>query len=131
MVWVLCCGVGIVLWCGYCVVVWVLCCGVRIVLWCGYCVVVWVLCCGVRIVFGVGIVLWCWYCLVSFESFVLRHLVITTSATSKNHPNHRSLSLILGYDVTVGIAEKDCLLSRFHFTCCRYFLGHVACRNLP
>ena len=24
-----------------------------------------------------------------------------------------------------------CLVSRFHFTRCRYFLSHVACRNLP
>ena len=47
VVWVLCCGVGIVLWCGYCVVVWVLCCGVGIVLWCGYCVVLW---CGYCVV---------------------------------------------------------------------------------
>ena len=23
------------------------------------------------------------------------------------------------------------LLSRFHSTCCRYFLGHVACQTLP
>ena len=30
-----------------------------------------------------------------------------------------------------NLAEGDCLLSRFHFTRCRYFLGHVACRNLP
>ena len=28
-------------------------------------------------------------------------------------------------------AEGGCLLSRFHFTHCCYFLGHVACRNLP
>ena len=27
--------------------------------------------------------------------------------------------------------EGGCLLSQFHFTCCRYFLSHVACRNLP
>ena len=30
-----------------------------------------------------------------------------------------------------NLAEGGCLLSRFHFTCCRYFLGYVACRNLP
>ena len=30
-----------------------------------------------------------------------------------------------------SLAEGDCLLLRFHFTHCRYFLGHVACRNLP
>ena len=28
-------------------------------------------------------------------------------------------------------AEGGCLLSRFHFMRCRYFLDHVACRNLP
>ena len=30
-----------------------------------------------------------------------------------------------------NLAEGGCLLSRFHFTRCHYFLGHVACRNLP
>ena len=30
-----------------------------------------------------------------------------------------------------NLAEGGCLLLRFHFTCCRYFLGHVTCRNLP
>ena len=31
-----------------------------------------------------------------------------------------------------SLAEGGCLLSRFHFTLCRYFLGHVACKwNLP
>ena len=30
-----------------------------------------------------------------------------------------------------NLAEGGCLLSRFHFTRCRYFMGHVACRNLP
>ena len=30
-----------------------------------------------------------------------------------------------------NLAEGGCLLSRFHFTRCRYFLGHVACWNLP
>ena len=30
-----------------------------------------------------------------------------------------------------NLAKGGCLLSRFHFTCCRCFLGHVACRNLP
>ena len=29
-----------------------------------------------------------------------------------------------------NLAEGGCLSSRFHFTHCRYFLGHVACRNL-
>ena len=38
---------------------------------------------------------------------------------------YKCLSLI------VGLAEGGCLLSRFHFTRCRYFLSHVACRNLP
>ena len=30
-----------------------------------------------------------------------------------------------------GGGGKGCLFSEFHFMCCRYFLGHVACRNLP
>jgi len=30
-----------------------------------------------------------------------------------------------------NLAKGGCLWSQFHFTCCRYFLGHVACRNLP
>ena len=30
-----------------------------------------------------------------------------------------------------NLAEGGCLLSRFHFRRCRYFLGHVACWNLP
>ena len=30
-----------------------------------------------------------------------------------------------------NLAERGCLLSRFHFTLCGYFLGHVACRKLP
>ena len=29
-----------------------------------------------------------------------------------------------------NLAEGGCLLSRFHFMRCRYFLGHVACWNL-
>ena len=30
-----------------------------------------------------------------------------------------------------NLVEGGCRLSRFHFRLCRYFLGHVACRNLP
>ena len=30
-----------------------------------------------------------------------------------------------------NLAEGGCLSARFHFTLCRYFLGHVACPNLP
>ena len=30
-----------------------------------------------------------------------------------------------------NLAEGGCLFWRFHFTHCRYFLGHVAFRNLP
>ena len=30
-----------------------------------------------------------------------------------------------------NLAGGSCLLSPFHFKLCRYFLGHVACRNLP
>ena len=33
--------------------------------------------------------------------------------------------------VAVGNLKKGCHLSRFYFKCCLYFLGHVACRNLP
>ena len=82
VVWVLCCSVGIVLWCGYCVVVWVLCCGVGIVLWGGCCVVVWVLCCGVDIV----------QC--PWNLFALRHLVITIYATTRNYDFNLNYILI-------------------------------------
>ena len=34
-------------------------------------------------------------------------------------------------NVAVGNLKKGRRLFRFHFKCCRYFLGHVACRNLP
>ena len=46
---------------------------------------------------------------------------------------YKCLSLIVGFAVTVTIWQRKlgCLLSRFHFTRCRYFLSHVACRNLP
>ena len=37
--------------------------------------------------------------------------------------------LILGLDVTVGILLGKDVFCRF--MCCRYLLGHVACRNLP
>ena len=30
-----------------------------------------------------------------------------------------------------NLAKGGCLLLRFHFTRYRYFLGHVACRDLP
>ena len=30
-----------------------------------------------------------------------------------------------------NLAEGGCLLSQFHFMRCCYFLGHVACRDLP
>ena len=33
--------------------------------------------------------------------------------------------------VAVGNLKKGCRLSRFLFKWCCYFLGHVACRNLP
>jgi len=41
---------------------------------------------------------------------------------------YKCLSLIVGF---ANLAKGVCLLPRFHFTCCHYFLGHVACRNLP
>ena len=34
-------------------------------------------------------------------------------------------------NVAVGNLKKGCRLLWFHFKCCRYFLGHVACWNLP
>ena len=47
-----------------------------------------------------------------------------------NNPNYCSLLLYRHYR---NLAEGGCLLSQFHSTLCRYFLGHVivACRNLP
>ena len=30
-----------------------------------------------------------------------------------------------------NLAEGACRLLRFHFRPCRYFLGHISCRNLP
>ena len=41
---------------------------------------------------------------------------------------YKCLSLIVGCR---NLAEGGCPLSQFHFTRCRYFLGHGACRNLP
>ena len=38
-------------------------------------------------------VLWCGYCSVSFESFVLRHLVITPSATPRNYQENKPSSM--------------------------------------
>ena len=49
-------------------------------------------------------------------------------------PNHRSLSPILGFDVSFrNFAKKGCLLSQFHFTFCHFFVGHVTqpCQNVP
>ena len=49
--------------------------------------------------------------------------------------SHRSLSLILGLGVTVGIwnlAEKGCLLSRFHlWAVATFWAMSVPCRNVP
>ena len=44
---------------------------------------------------------------------------------------YKCLSLIVGFAITVAIWPKETVSSRFHFTCCRYFLGHVASWNLP
>ena len=33
--------------------------------------------------------------------------------------------------VPIGNLKKGCRLLRFHFKSCSYFLGHVACWNLP
>ena len=45
---------------------------------------------------------------------------------------YKRLSLIVAFCRHCrNLAEGGCLLLRFHFTCCRYFMGQVACRNLP
>ena len=45
---------------------------------------------------------------------------------------YKCLSLIVGFAVTVAIWPREVVSCRdFHFTCCRYFWGHVACQNLP
>ena len=73
---------------------------------------------------------------VLWSSLKRKEMTKVTSSWSpnwwQNMLNHRSLSLILGFWCHCrNFAEKGCLLSRFHFPCCRYFLGHVACWNLP
>ena len=51
-------------------------------------------CCGNHHWFA--FVLWCGYCSVSFQSFVLRHLVITpeTDKTCRRHDEHRPLDCV-------------------------------------
>ena len=51
-------------------------------------------CCGNHYWFA--FVLWCGYCSVSFQSFVLRHLVITpeTDKTCRRHDEHRPLDCV-------------------------------------
>ena len=51
-------------------------------------------CCGNHCWFA--FVLWCGYCSVSFQSFVLRHLVITpeTDKTCRRHDEHRPLDCV-------------------------------------
>ena len=44
---------------------------------------------------------------------------------------YKCLSPIVGFAITVTIWPKEVVSSRFHFTRCRYFLGHVASWNLP
>ena len=47
-------------------------------------------------------------------------------------PNYfNSLSLIFGFEVAVGILIELPSLVAISFGRCRYFLAHVACRNLP
>ena len=88
------------------------------------------------------------YKMVTANSFEMAHFirVVTKEAllggvSHVTHLNFKTsrvgvyicLSLIVGFAVTVAIWQRKlgCLLSRFHFTRCRYFLSHVACRNLP
>ena len=45
---------------------------------------------------------------------------------------YKCLSLIVGFAITVAIWLREVVSCRdFIFLCCRYFLGDVACRNLP
>ena len=44
---------------------------------------------------------------------------------------YKCLSLIVSFAVTAAIWPREVVSSQFHLTRCRYFLGHVACRNLP
>ena len=43
----------------------------------------------------------------------------------------RLLSAMPSLSHYLAASEGGCLSSRFHCTHCRYFLGHVTCRNLP
>ena len=48
--------------------------------------------------------------------------------------SHSCRGLIGSFSTLTSLSEfcwERCLLSEFHFMCCRYLLGHVACRNLP
>ena len=44
--------------------------------------------------------------------------------------DHRSLKLILRMSLSEFCGERLSFVA-ISFYCCRYFLGHVACRNLP
>ena len=56
-------------------------------------------------------------------------LGIQTGDTLAKPPFFVAYSRLCGH--CRNLAEGGCRLSRFHFRLCRYFLGHVACRNLP
>ena len=56
-------------------------------------------------------------------------LGIQTGGTLAKPPFFVAYSRLCGH--CRNLAEGGCCLSQFHFRLCRYFLGHVACRNLP
>ena len=56
-------------------------------------------------------------------------LGIQTGDTLAKPPFFVAYSRLCGH--CRSLAEGGCRLSRFHFRLCRYFLGHVACRNFP
>ena len=56
-------------------------------------------------------------------------LGIQTGGTLAKPPFFVAYSRLCGH--CRNLAEGGCRLSQFHFRLCRYFLGHVACRNLP
>ena len=44
---------------------------------------------------------------------------------------NNAFHLLLALPSLSQFGQGGCLLSRFHFMHCRYFLGHVTCQNLP
>ena len=66
-----------------------------------------------------------------WSNFSLVGLYITLKLAQKHM---KSLFFVVNsrpYCHCRSFVEKSCLLSQIYFMRCRYFLGHVACRNLP